>query len=117
VAQGGLAGRAAVLSAETTHRALAVLELKTALEEAVRQRLDLPATASAKDLMTEIVRQDALSQRSSDDLRALLAEMARAENAVARSERIRVPAATIGRMHDSMVAILAELDSRPGRRP
>ena len=117
VAQGGLAGRAAVLSAETTHRALAVLELKTALEEAVRQRLDLPATASAKDLLTEIVRQDALSQRSSDDLRALLAEMARAENAVARSERIRVPAATIGRMHDSMVAILAELDSRPGRRP
>jgi hypothetical protein len=116
VAQGGLAGRAAVLSAETTHRALAVLELKTALEEAVRQRLDLPATASAKELLTEIVRQDALSQRSSDILRGLLGEMAQAENAVARSERIRVPAATIGRMHDSMVAILAELDSRPGRR-
>lgn len=116
VAQGGLAGRAAVLSAETTHRALAVLELKTALEEAVRQRLDLPATASSKELLQEIVRQEALSQRSSDTLRALLGEMAQAENAVARSERIRVPAATIGRMHSAMVAILAELDSRPGRR-
>jgi hypothetical protein len=117
VAQGGLSGRAAVLSAETTHRALAVLELKSALEEAVRLRLDLPPTTSQKDLLIEIVRQEALSRRSSDSLKQLFGEMTQAENAVVRSERIRVPAATIGRMHEQMKAILTELDDRPGRRP
>jgi hypothetical protein len=116
VAQGGLAGRAAVLSAETTHRALAVLELKSALEEAVRQRLDLPATTSSKDLLIEIDRQEALSRRSSTSLKELLDEMAEAEHAVTRSERIRVSAPTIGRMHEKMQAILTELDEGAAKR-
>jgi hypothetical protein len=109
VAQGGLAGRAAVLAAGTTHRALAVLELKAALEEALRDRLGLKS-ASIKELTQEIDRQAALSQRNSQALKNVIAEMARAEDAVIRAERIRIPTAQVRAMHETMKAILAELD-------
>src|SRR5262249_7667427 len=117
VAQGGLAGRAAVLAAETTHRALAVLELKAALEEALRQRLGLPETAGTDRILEEIVRQDALTRRNSSELEALLKEMARAEEAVSRTERIRVTPLMVRSMHDQMTSILAEVDKRLEKRP
>lgn len=116
VAQGGLAGRAAVLAAETTHRALAVLELKAALEEALRQRLELPETAGTDAILKEIDRQDALSRRNSSEVVNLLKEMARAEDAVSRTERIRITEATVRGMHAQMTSILAELDERLGKR-
>ncbi len=47
VAQGGLAGRAAVLAADTTHRALTVLELKAALEESLRERTGIRGDPSS----------------------------------------------------------------------
>jgi hypothetical protein len=116
VAQGGLAGRAAVLSAETTHRALAVLELKAALEEALRRRLGLPETEAVDVVLKEIDRQDALSRRNSTELVNLLKEMAQAEDAVSRTERIRVTPSMVERMHEQMTSILAELDERLGKR-
>jgi hypothetical protein len=116
VAQGGLAGRAAVLAADTTHRALAVLELKAALEEALRERLRQPG-GSIVHLAEEIDRQDALSQRNSLALRELVREMARAEDAVTRTERIRIEPEAIRKMHDAMTAILSELDERRSLRP
>jgi hypothetical protein len=117
VAQGGLAGRAAVLAAESTHRALAVLELKAALEEALRQRLGLPETAGTERILEEIDRQDALSRRNSSELGSLLKEMARAEDAVGRTERIRVTPLMVRSMHDQMTSILAEVEQRLGARP
>jgi hypothetical protein len=117
VAQGGLAGRAAVLSAEGTHPALAVLELKAAIEEAARDRLGLSPTASTADIFAEIDRQKALSRRSSDTLGDLFREMAKAEAAVTRTEPIRIRGKSIRRMHDTMKAILAELDERLGGHP
>jgi len=111
VAQGGLAGRAAVLAADTTHRALVVLELKAALEEAVRERMGIP-DASLPRLAEEIDRQEALSRRNSDALRELVTEMARAEAAVSQTERIAIPDASIQRMHEVMSGIIAELDER-----
>jgi hypothetical protein len=116
VAQGGLAGRAAVLSAPTTHRALAVLEMKAAMEETARERLGLPETASADEIVQEIDRQEALSLRSSKSLEGLFREMTRAENAVTRTEPIRIPEDRVRRMHAEMAAILSELDERLGRR-
>jgi hypothetical protein len=116
VAQGGLAGRAAVLAAESTHRALAILELKAALEEALRQRLGLPETAGTERILEEIDRQDALSRRNSSGLGSLLKEMARAEDAVGRTERIRVTPLMVRSMHDQMTAILAEVEQRLGTR-
>jgi hypothetical protein len=117
VAQGGLAGRAAVLSAEGTHPALAVLELKSALEEATRDRLGLLPTASPREIIAEIDRQKGLSRRSSDSLEELFREMAKAEAAVTRTEPIRIRDHAIRRMHEAMTVILAELDERLGGRP
>ncbi len=54
VAQGGVAGRAAVLAAPTTHRALAMLELKSALEEGLVHRLGLDSGAATATLLSEI---------------------------------------------------------------
>lgn len=116
VSQGGLAGRAAVLAAETTHPALAVLELKAALEEALRHWLGRPE-GSFPELAEEIDRQEALSRRNSLALKDLVAEMTRAESAVTRTERIRIPSASIRKMHDAMTAILAELAERRTKRP
>jgi hypothetical protein len=116
VAQGGLAGRAAVLSADTTHRALAVLELKTALEESLRARLD-KHDAPLAALVEEIDRQAALGRRNSDVLRNLVAEMTRAEDAVTRTEAIRIPAGAIRRMHHDVETILTELDGPAERTP
>jgi hypothetical protein len=116
VAQGGLAGRAAVLAAESTHRALAVLELKAAMEEALRQRLGLPETAGTERILEEINRQDALSRRNSSELGSLLKEMARAEDAVGRTERIKVTPSMVRSMHDQMTSILAEVEQRLGTR-
>jgi len=116
VAEGGLAGRAAVLSAESTHRALAVLELKSALEETLRQRLELGETAGARDITQEIDRRGALGRRNSEVLRELFAEMAKAEASVTRTERLRVTTGTVRSMHDRMKTILAELDQALDRR-
>ncbi|HVU01801.1 MAG TPA: DUF4350 domain-containing protein [Polyangiaceae bacterium] len=117
VAQGGLAGRAAVLSAETTHRALAVLEMKAALEEAARERLGLPETAGTADIIQEIDGRNALGRRSSESLSALFREMELAEARVTRTEPIRIPPDKVRRMHEEMASILSELDERLGRRP
>ncbi len=117
VAQGGLAGRAAVLSAETTQRALVVLELKAALEETLRHKLALSELASSREITEEIDRRGALSRRSSKALGELLSEMARAEDAVTRAERIRVSSGAIRKMHDSVTELLTELDARLGTRP
>jgi hypothetical protein len=115
VAQGGIAGRAAVLSAETTHPALAVLELKAALEESLRERLGLPPLTDLGRIQEEIRGRSALGQRNSAELSLLLREMSAAEAAVLRTERIRIPEARVRKMHEAVDGILSELDERLGK--
>jgi hypothetical protein len=113
VAQGGVAGRAAVLAAPTTHRALALLELKSALEEGLARRLGMaPGTATAL-MLEEIDRQSALSRRSSGELRAMLSELAKAEAAILASQPLRVTVAVVEAMRQRVMAILSELERGP----
>ena len=114
VAQGGVAGRAAVLAASTTHKALAMLEQKGALEEGLAHRLGLDGPAAAATLRAEIDRQDALSRRSSQELARMMRELAEAETAVAASQPIRITARAIERMRERVNAILAEVSERTG---
>jgi hypothetical protein len=109
IAQGGAAGRAALLSAPTTHRALAVLELKSALEEGLVERLGLPDGAVEAEILTEIDRQQALSQPSSSLLRILLVEMRKTEAAVVASEPVRVTKKKVKLMHAQVEEILQEV--------
>ena len=115
VGQGGVAGRAAVLGAPSTHRALTVLELKSALEEGLVHRLALPPGASAERILEEIHRQNALSQPSSVQLKRLLSEMSTVERAVLAGQPIRVSKSAVRHKRDEVLRLLSELDEGLGR--
>lgn len=115
IAQGGAAGRVALLAAPTTHRALALLELKSALEEGAALRLGLPATAGEVEILYEIDRQEALPQQSSVLLRSLLADLRQAEAAVVAAKPLRVTALTVEKAHEKVEAVLKALDARMER--
>ncbi len=117
VGQGGVAGRAAVLGAPSTHRALAVLELKSALEEGLLFRLGLPGGASSDRILEEIHRQNALSQPSSEQLSRILAEMKTVEMAVLAGQPIRVSRPQVERKRDDVLRLLREVDEALGRAP
>jgi hypothetical protein len=91
VAQGGVAGHAAVIAAKGTTRALAVLEIKTALEEELCAALEVDR-ALAPDAMVHRARdQHLLSEESGRALRTLLKYMGEVETLVLsrRAEAMR----------------------------
>jgi hypothetical protein len=110
VAQGGAAGRAAVLAAPTTHRALVLLELKSALEEALGQRLSLPPTTRGRFLLAEVERQGLLTRSSFEKLTRMLTEMTSAEDRIASSQPPRVTEVAVRRMHRDILGLLKEID-------
>jgi hypothetical protein len=114
VAQGGIAGRAAVLAAPTTHRGLALLELKSALEEGLMHRLGLDSRVATATLLAEIDRQNALGRRSSGELEKMLGELKKVEEAVTSSQPVRVTQADVERIQKQVRAILAEVDEQLG---
>lgn len=117
VAQGGLAGRAAVLAAPTTHRVLALLEVKTALEEGLTHRLGLETGVPLGRLLSEIDRQDALSRQSSEDLKQMLSELHHLERSLMSPRRRWIPAARVKEAAAKSAAFLAEVDQRLGKQP
>ena len=116
VAQGGAAGRAAVLAAPTTHRALVMLELKSALDEGLALRLGVDADLATSGLLEEIVRQDALSRRSLKLLERMFAELRKSENAVAAGQSIRIGLRQIEAMRKNVREILDEVSQRSSVR-
>lgn len=110
VAQGGVAGRAAVLAAPTTHRALALLELKSALEEGLSHRLGLPANAGLPALCRELEQRGLVRPATLHELGRILRELTKAENAVSTSRPLRVKAETVESMRRRVLAILSEVD-------
>lgn len=114
VAQGGAAGRAAVLAAPTTHPALAALELKAALEEGLREALGLPRAASVERILPEIRKQNALPSEMVADLAKLMARMAQIEQAVTTSQSVRLSADSVTTMHRRVTRILGHVGVFPG---
>lgn len=108
VAQGGVAGRIAVLSAPSTHNALVVLELKAAAEEVLRQALRLPRHASSAAIVEALEQTGAVTPRSQKVLGTLLSQMADAEKAVLSSESIRLPAESVKQMRQELEPILKQ---------
>lgn len=95
VAQGGAAGRLAVLAAPSTHRALVLLEQRDALEEQLALHLGLPGRPGAQSLVAALSRDPRVDARSLEELRRLLAHVARVETAVAAGAPIRVSPADL----------------------
>jgi hypothetical protein len=82
LAQGGAAGRAAVLSAPTTPPALVVLELKSALEEGIAHELGFPTNLAPSQLLAEIAKTGVLDERRQRTLKSVLLEVANVETLV-----------------------------------
>jgi hypothetical protein len=114
VAQGGVAGRAAVLAAPTTHRALALIELKSALIEGMCHRMGLAPPVGESQLLAEINRQDALSRPSSELVATMLAEMRKAELALTTGVSFRISVGQLERVRRNVMRVLDEASERLG---
>jgi hypothetical protein len=82
VAQGGVAGHAAVIGAPQTTRVLAVLELKSALEEQLTTMLGLAKVPGHQDLLNQISTRGLLDAEGVHTLRRLLLRMSNVETMV-----------------------------------
>jgi hypothetical protein len=94
VAEGGVAGHAAILGAPGTSRVLAMLEMKSALEEALSTRLGLDPPPPHDELVIRIRAARLLDDGHVRALARLLAELAGLESQLltrkpAAAERVR----------------------------
>lgn len=112
LAMGGVAGRAALLAAPATDRALVVAELRSALAEALAERLGTDARAASARLMEEVKAKNVLGQAALRDLFDLLAELDRGIGVIGTGNRLRIPESRLLALHEKMMAILEELDQR-----
>jgi hypothetical protein len=112
VAQGGVAGRTAVLSARTTPRALGVLELKSALEEGLAQKLGLGASVPTSVLLEEVKRKGALDEQGQRALKGALLEMANLETAVLARQAGNVRREDVLRLSRLVFGLLAAAEAR-----
>jgi hypothetical protein len=112
VAQGGVAGRAAVLAAPTTDRALVLAEIRSALVEGLAERLGVDARASSARLADEVGARGVLGPQAMGGLRELLRELDRGQAFLAQNRRLRLPEARLVALHQKMMEILSEIDQR-----
>ncbi len=90
-AQGGIAGHAAVIASKGTTRALAVLEIKTALEEELCAALELDRAPAPDELVRRAQSANLITPDVGRSLRALLGYMGQVETLVLsrRAEAMR----------------------------
>jgi len=81
-AHGGVAGHAAVIGAPQTTRVLAILELKSALEEQLTSILGLPKVPGHQDLLAQIGARGLLDAEGMHALRRVLLRMSNVETMV-----------------------------------
>ena len=112
-AQGGFAGRFAVLSAPSTDRALVLLELKQTLEASLRQRLSLPS-ASTANLAEAVGQRRLLRPDSARKLEQLLRRLAAAELALVSTRQLNVSDRALRGLHEGTLALLAEIERPAG---
>jgi hypothetical protein len=108
-AQGGVAGRVAVLAAPSTDRSLILLELKRALETTLRQRLRLAAGATPAAIVASAVQRNALGPQSTRALQGLLARLSAGEVAVMNARRLSVSDRALAALHQGVLDILTEV--------
>jgi hypothetical protein len=103
-AQGGVAGHAAVLGAPDTSRVLAMLELKSALEEQLATRLGLDRAPPHDELVAKVRANGLLDEDHARSLSRLLGDLGRVEAFFAHLARSPGP---LGRIRDAQVIAVA----------
>jgi hypothetical protein len=107
VAQGGAAGRFAMLAAPSSPRSLALMELKSALFEALALRFDLDPDPSV-DRITGLVRREAgLEAQTFESFKGMLAAMSRVEASVVAGRPAKVPRTLLADAARMCAAVLA----------
>lgn len=112
VAQGGLAGRAAVLSAPTTDPALVLLELRSALSEALAQRLGLSRLASAEQIIAELAKRPPLAAARVPELAELFRALAEGQPSILARKRLKLDKDRLAHLSRKVMEILDEIDER-----
>ncbi len=95
VAQGGVAGRFALLSAPSSPPGLLLLELKSALVEALSHKLGAPLDPSTDALVSAAERAGGLDERGRSALKEVLNVMQKAEASVVAGRPVHVPRAAL----------------------
>jgi hypothetical protein len=108
-AQGGFAGRVAVLAAKSTDRALILRELKRTLESALRLRLGLHLAVGSREIVQSASRQALLSARSLGALEQLLTQLSAGEVAALSARRLSLSDRKLQALHDGVLEILTEM--------
>ena len=93
------------------NRALALLELKSALEEALSDKLGLARGASQAALLAEIDRQNVLDKQSSDELKRLFLQMTQAESQVLASQSFKVSPELVEQTRQRVLGVLSAIDA------
>jgi hypothetical protein len=106
VAQGGIAGRFAMLAAPSSPRSLALLELKSALYEGLRPRLGYAVDPAPEALAKMVLKAGSLDERSYSSLKEILAMMHDVENAVVAGRPANVSQHDLGRAADVVREVL-----------
>jgi len=114
VAQGGPAGRIAVLSAPTSDAALGLAELRAAAVELLADRLSLGRGASAQLVMTELQSRKLLADEQLRDLDAAFSELRNIEDRIVKKQRRLIPPARLDALRKKVMAAVLEIEERIG---
>jgi hypothetical protein len=123
-AQGGFAGRVAVLGAKSTDRALILRELLRSLQAALRDRLGSTVPMSPRELVRAAAEKKLLAPPSLRSLEEVLALLSAGEVAVMNARRLSLSDRKLQALHAAVLDIVAEMmdqenherDSRPQHR-
>lgn len=115
-AQGGVAGRAALLAGDGASSALAVLELEAALEEALVARVGPVDRRSIDALLRRVREERALDDEGQRALKRVLSTMREVEGRVNEGAPARVEARDVERLARSVEALLGALEAGPRAR-
>jgi hypothetical protein len=114
VAQGGLAGRIAVLSAPSTDAALGLAELRAAAMDLLGERLSLGRTPSAKLVLAELERRKLLSDGGLRELESAFSELRVIEERIVNKQRRLIPPARLEALRKKVMAAVLEIEERIG---
>jgi hypothetical protein len=107
VAQGGVAGRVAVLSSDVSPPALALLEVRSALVEALSAHLGMSTQTPASQLVAELERRHGLPSGMDQRLKNMLGRMGAAETAVVAGAPPKVGDDEVGAAAELVDGLLA----------
>jgi hypothetical protein len=112
VAQGGLAGRAAVLSAPTTDPALVLLELRSALSEALAHRLGLSRLASPEQIIAELGKKSLLEPARVREIAELFRALAEGQAPILARKRMKLAKDRLAALARKVMEIQDEIGER-----